>query len=133
MKRWLATAAMVLGLLGAYTAPAHADPTNAPNAFPFTITCDGTTYTVVGVPGQGQWTPALITTSNQVLIPYSFDITVTNVSTGDIVFQETVSKPPADQVANVTCTFAFTDTDPETGETFSIVGTVEALRAPPVG
>jgi hypothetical protein len=27
MKRWVATAAMVLGLLGIYMAPAHADPT----------------------------------------------------------------------------------------------------------
>src|SRR5215207_5929378 len=133
MKRWVATAAMVLGLLGVYMAPAHADPTNAPNAFPFTITCDGTTYTVVGVPGQGQWTPALVTTSNVVLIPFSFDITVTNVSTGEIVFQDAFSKREADQAANETCTFAITATDPETGETFSIVGTVEGLRTPPAG
>jgi hypothetical protein len=31
MKRLVATAAMVLGLLGVMMAPAHADPINAPN------------------------------------------------------------------------------------------------------
>ena len=82
MKRWAATAAMLLVLLGVSMAPAHADPTNAPNSITFPITCGGTTYTVVGVPGQGQWTPALVTNSNQVLIPTSFDITFTDLTTG---------------------------------------------------
>jgi hypothetical protein len=111
-------------------APAHADPTNAPNALTFPITCDGTTYTVVGVPGQGQWTPALVTTSNQVLVPFSFDITFTNLTTGE-TFHETVSKEPANHVANVSCSFAVTATDPATGEMFRIAGTVEGLRVPP--
>jgi hypothetical protein len=132
MKRWVATAAIVLGLLGVYMAPAHADPINAPNVEPFPITCDGTTYTVVVVPGQGQWTPALVTTSNVVLIPFSFEFVVTNLTTGET---ETFafSKPAADRAANVTCTFTSTETDPVTGETFRIVGTAEGLRAPPVG
>jgi hypothetical protein len=72
---------------------AHADPTNAPNVEPFPITCDGITY-MVNVPGRGEWAPALVTTSNQVLVPFSFDITITNLTTGE-TFQETVSKPPA--------------------------------------
>jgi hypothetical protein len=38
MKRWLSTAAMVIGLLGVMMAPAHADPTNAPNAQPLVLT-----------------------------------------------------------------------------------------------
>jgi hypothetical protein len=94
--------------------------------------CDGTTYTAVAVPGQGQWTPALVTTSNVVLIPFSFEFVVTNLTTGET---ETFpfSKPAADQAANVTCTFTLTETDPVTGETLRIVGTAEGLRAPPVG
>jgi hypothetical protein len=127
MKRWVATAAMVLGLLGIYMAPAHADPINAPNVEPFEITCDGTTYTVV-VAGRGLWTPALVTTSNQVLIPFSFDITVTNVATGEVVFEEEVSKEPADRVATTTC--SFTQTFTEDGETFQVVGVVEVLSQP---
>jgi hypothetical protein len=128
MKRWMVTAAMVVGLLGVYMAPAHADPINAPNVEPFEITCDGATYTVVVVPGRGMWTPALVTTSNQVLIPFSFDITVTNVATGEVVFEEAVSKPPAEQVATTTCTF--TETFTEAGQTFQVVGVVEVLSQP---
>jgi hypothetical protein len=128
MKRWLATAAMVLALLGASMAPAHADPINAPNVEPFPITCDGATYTVVVVPGRGMWTPALVTTSNQVLIPFSFDITVTNVATGEVVFQEQVSKQPAARTATTTC--SFTQTFTEAGQTFRVVGTVEVLSQP---
>ena len=120
MKRWVATAAIVLGLLGVSMAPAHADPTNAPNVEPFPITCDGTTYTVVVVPARGMWTPALVTTSNVVLIPFSFDITVTNLATGEIVFQEAVSKEPAERVATTTCQFEETFT--EDGVTFELVG-----------
>jgi|SRR5215207_1490422 len=131
MKRWLATAAIVLGLLGVAMAPAHADPTNAPNALSFTITCDGTTYSVVGVPGQGMWTPALATTSNVVLIPFSFNITFTNLTTGE-TFPVVVSKEPVNQVANVSCSFTATATDPRSGEMFRIAGTVEGLRVPPV-
>jgi hypothetical protein len=128
MKRWVATAAMVLALLGVAMAPAHADPINAPFAEPFEITCeDGATYTVV-VAGRGLWPPALVTTSNQVLIPFSFDTTVTNVATGEVVFEEEISREPADRVATTTCTFG--DTFTEDGVTFEFVGVVEVLSQP---
>jgi hypothetical protein len=130
MKRWAATAAMLLALLGVLAAPAYADPTNAPNIEPFPITCDGVTYTVV-TPGQGNWTPALVTTSNQVLIPFSFEITVTNLTTGEVVFQEQVSKEPAARTATTTC--SFTQTFTEAGQTFQVVGVVEVLLTPPTG
>jgi hypothetical protein len=130
MKRWAATTAMVLALLGVSMAPAHADPINAPNVEPFQITCAGATFTVVvpGATGQGQWTPALVTTSNQVLIPLSFHITVTNVATGEVVFEEEVSKAAASHVATTTCTFGETFT--EDGQTFVFEGTVEVLLTP---
>jgi hypothetical protein len=96
---------MLVALLGVLAAPAYADPTNAPNIEPFPITCDGVTYTVV-TPGQGNWTPALVTTSNQVLIPFSFHITVTNVTTGEVVLEEEVTKAAASHAATTTCTFA---------------------------
>ena len=131
MKRWVATAAMVLGLLGVYMAPAHADPINAPNAEPIVLTCDGTTYTVVVVPGVGMWTPALVTTSNQVLIPLSFHITLTNVTTGEVVFEDEVSKAAASRAATTTCTFGETFT--EDGQTFVFEGVVEVLLTPPTG
>ena len=129
MKRWVATAAMVLALLGVAMAPAHADPTNAPNSLTFTITCNGTTYTVVGAVGRGPWQPAFVTTSNQVLIPFSFQFTVTNLTTGEVVVvEEPFSKEPADRTATTTCTF--TDTFTEDGVTFEVVGVVEELSQP---
>ena len=127
MKRWAVTAAMLLALLGVSMAPAYADP---PNIEPFPITCDGVTYTVV-TPGQGNWTPALVTTSNQVLIPFSFHITVTNVATGEVVLEEEVSKAAASHAATTTCTFG--DTFTEDGQTFVFEGVVEVLLTPPTG
>ena len=126
MKRWAAIAAMLLALLGVAVAPAYADPTNAPNSLTFPITCDGTTYTVVGVPGQGQWTPALVTNSNQVLIPVSFDITFTDLTTGEI-FTVDVSKEAGNHLPTQSCSFSLTDTDPETGHLVSIEGNVEVF------
>ena len=132
MKRWAATAAMLLALLGVSMAPAHADPTKVPNPFTFEITCGDTTYTVVGVPGQGAWTPALVTDSNQVFIPFSFDITFTDLTTGETM-TFAVSKEAGNHVATQTCSFTITDTDPETGHLVSVVGIVEVLLTPPTG
>ena len=127
MKRWVATAAIVLGLLGVAMAPAYADPTNAPNAQPIDITCDGTTYTTVVVPGVGMWTPALVTTSNQVLIPFSLELTNTNLTTGETE-HASFSKKAANHVATTTCTFREIFT--EGGETFEFSGVVEVLSQP---
>ena len=132
MKRWAAIAAMLLALLGVAMAPAHADPTNAPNPFTFEITCGDATYTVVGVPGQGAWTPALVTDSNQVLIPTSFDITFTDLTTGE-TFSFEVSKQAGSHLATMSCSFTVTTTDPETGDLVSIVGTVEVVLTPRAG
>jgi hypothetical protein len=132
MKRWVATAAMVLALLGVTMAPAHADPTNAPNSLTFPITCGGTTYTVVGVPGQGQWTPALVTDSNQVFIPFAFDITFTDLTTGE-TFSFAVSKQAGNHLTTMSCSFNVTTTDPETGDLIRISGTVEVVLTPRAG
>jgi hypothetical protein len=126
MKRWAATAAMLLALLGVLAAPAYADPTNAPNALTFEITCGDTTYSVVGVPGQGQWTPALVTDSNQVLIPTSFDITFVDLTTGE-TFSVEVSKEAGNHLATQSCSFDVTASDPATGEMFRIFGDVEVF------
>src|SRR5215216_3679454 len=129
MKRWAATVAILLGLLGVLAAPAYADPTNAPNSLSFEITCGDTTYTVVGVPGQGQWTPALVTDSNQVLVPTSFDITFFDLTTGE-TFSVDVSKEAGNHLATQSCSFDVTASDPETGESFRVFGDVEVFFPP---
>jgi hypothetical protein len=129
MKRWVAIAAILLGLLGVLAAPAYADPTNAPNSLTFDITCGDTTYTVVGVPGQGQWTPALVTDSNQVLVPTSFDITFVDLTTGE-TFSVDVSKQAGNHLATQSCSFDVTASDPATGEMFRVFGDVEVFFPP---
>jgi hypothetical protein len=124
MKRWAATAAILLGLLGVLAAPAYADPTNAPNSLQFEITCGDTTYTVVGVPGGGQWTPALVTDSNQVLVPTSFDITFVDLTTGETDSVD-VSKESGNHLATQSCSFDVTVDD-----LFRIFGHVEAFFPP---
>jgi hypothetical protein len=126
MKRLVATAAMVLGLLGVLMAPAHADPINAPNAVPLELICEnGATYDVVVVPGVGNWTPALVTDSNQVIVPLSFDLTATNADTGEVVFRETTTKEAVNRVDTTTC--QWTETFEEDGQTIEFVGVVEVL------
>jgi hypothetical protein len=129
MKRWAAIAAMLLGLLGVAVAPAYADPTNAPNSLTFPITCDGTTYTVVGVPGQGQWTPALATDGTTVLVPFAFDVTFTDLVTGE-TFSNVVTKQAANHLPTVDCTFTIETIDPETGHAVTIEGTAAGFVTP---
>jgi hypothetical protein len=131
MKRWAATAAMLLALLGVLAAPAYADPTNAPNIESFQITCGGTTYTVVAGPGRGAWTPALVTDSNQVFIPFSFDITITDLTTGEVSTIDVSRK--SGNLATQTCSFTLTTTDTDTGHLVTVAGDVEVLLTPPTG
>jgi hypothetical protein len=129
MKRWAATTAMLLALLGVAMAPAHADPTNVPNPFTFDITCGDTTYTVVGVPGGGKWTPVLVTDSNQVLVLTSSDVTFTDLTTGE-TFPFEDSKEAGNHLATQSCSISITTTDPETGHLVSIEGDVEVFFPP---
>ena len=124
MKRWAVIAAMLIGLLGVLAAPAYADPTNAPNSIQFEITCGDATYTVVGVPGGGQWTPALVTDSNQVLVPTAFDITFVDLTTGETESVD-VSKEAGNHLATQSCSFDVTVDD-----LFRIFGDVEAFFPP---
>jgi streptogramin lyase len=124
MKRWAVIAAMLIGLLGVLAAPAYADPTNAPNSLTFEITCGDATYTVVGVPGGGQWTPALVTDSNQVLVPTAFDITFVDLTTGETESVD-VSKEAGNHLATQSCSFDVTVDD-----LFRIFGDVEVFFPP---
>jgi hypothetical protein len=129
MKRWLACTALAIGLTAALAVPAAADPPSSAE-FPVPITCDDTTYVIGFIPGQADFTPALVTTSNQVVVPFEFDLTFTDLTTGESE-TETAQKGPGTNPNAVTCTIDFTSTDPETGHEFNIAGTVTALITPP--
>ena len=110
-------------------APAHADRTKAPGALTFIATCeDGATYTVIGVPGPGQGTPGLVTTGNQVLVPFVLDITVTNLATSQVAFAFQVSREPAERTMTTTCDLESNFT--EDGVPFQLTGTAVVLRQP---
>lgn len=129
MRRWVATAAMVAGILGVSMAPARADPVNAPDVQPFPITCAEATFTVVIAPGHATWTPALVTTSNAVLVPFSIELTITSLATGEST-TFAVSKEAADRAATTTCRFEQVFTNPQTGETHQVTGVLEVLSRP---
>jgi hypothetical protein len=118
----------MLGLAGVLATPAAADP---PSSAEFTVpvTCDGTTYMLGFIPGRGEFTPALVANGTQVVVPVAFDITFTNLTTGESE-QETAVKGTGSNPNAVTCTINFTATDPETGEVFNIQDTVTALVTP---
>ena len=128
MKRLLACIALMLGLGGTLATPAAADP---PSSAEFTvpIICEGTTYMVGFIPGRGEFTPALVANGTQVVVPIAFDLTFTNVTTGESE-PETAVKGPGSNPNAVACTIDFTSTDPETGDEFTIQGTATALVTP---
>jgi hypothetical protein len=110
MKSWknglgaLGAAAMVFA--GASTAAA--DPTNAKNGEVLELQCDGGLGTlVISTNGNGDWTPGLVTTSNQVLIPYRFHFegSFTPVGGATETFSEDEAKPAPRNGRHAVCTF----------------------------
>jgi hypothetical protein len=128
MKRFIACIALVLGLVGGLATPATADPPSSAE-FTIPITCDGTTYLIGFIPGQGDFTPGLVTTSTQVVVPIAFDLTFTDVTTGESEHESAVKGKRSNPNA-VTCTINFTFTDPESGHVFNIQGTATVLVTP---
>ncbi len=132
-----AAATAVLGL-GTVTT-AHADPVNAKNAFPITITCDnGSTYEAVAN-GNGAWTPAHDLGSTSVLVPLAFGEQTFTVydPQGNIVDQETA--PPSAKGAaghnpngTTSCDYYGSMTAPD-GSTFTIQGSVLGFVTPNAG
>jgi hypothetical protein len=103
----------LLALLGAATvaclvaAPAGADPTNAKNAQVVTAHCDPLGTLDVVSNGNGRWTPGLVTTNNQVGVPYEFHVTGTFTPTGGEPesFSDDLVKPAPHNGRLATCTF----------------------------
>jgi hypothetical protein len=92
------------------------------------------------VTGSADWTwrvltadnatpPAVVTTSTQVLVPIAFDLTFTDVTTGESEHESAVKGQGSNPNA-ITCTINFTSTDPESGHRFNIQGTVVVLVTP---
>lgn len=126
MKRWLARTALVLGLLVSLATPAAADP---PSPVTIPVTCDGTTYLIGFIPGRSDFTPTLVATGNEVLVPFTINLTFTDLTTGESE-DFTVVKGAGQNPNAVTCTVDFTTTDPETGHLFNVQGSFTAVVTP---
>lgn len=128
-----------LGCLLAVTQHASADPTNAKNAILLTVACtNGNTYTAA-TNGNGNFTPAHDVNSTATLIPLWFGeqtFTVTDPN-GVVVDQETApasakgdSASAANRATETACTFSGSQTDPSSGFTFTIAGSVVGFVTP---
>lgn len=125
----IATALAVPMLSG----PAFADPAKG---LPITLTCGSTTFQVLGVPGEGDFTPALDTTSNKVFIPHAFGEFTGSLYDANGVLVDSETDPATvqgsgKQKSDLSCTFTFSvvsdgsdPNGPPAGWTFTGTGTV---------
>lgn len=137
LARLLGGTLLAGGSMLALAQVASADPVNAPNALPITIQCsNGQTYSAVtnggGNAPQQNYSPAHDLNSTAVLQPVAFsDVTFTLYINGNPVSQQT--QPPSTKgnagiPANATllqCSYTaeMSQTDPNTGDVYTFVGT----------
>jgi hypothetical protein len=127
------TLIVALGLLVMAAIPSSAAPSNAKKSELVDLTCaNGATYAIVAN-GNGLFSPGhILDAEGQNLIPVAFHFVGVNEK-GDVLFDETVAKPGQMNGLSgdlVECTFTETETDPETGETITINGTVTVFVVP---
>jgi len=127
----LATTALIV-------TPAHADPAGAPGAFPLTVTCDdGGVYHVVSN-GNGSWTPAHDLDSTSTLVAVAFGETTFTVTDANGTVLDSETQPASTKGASgnqqratdISCSYTGGSTDPVSGMTFTISGTVEGFVTP---
>lgn len=141
-RRVLAASAIIVTTFGGLLAlarPASADPINAKDSLVVTVMCaNGNTYSVV-TNGNGNFTPAHDVNSTAMLIPLWFGeqtFTLTDPN-GVVVDQETVpasakgsSASAPNRATQTACTFSGSQTDPSSGFTFTIAGSVVGFVTP---
>ena len=125
--------ATALWLPAVVASPASAKPTIAKNAELVDLTCtNGATYAIVAN-GNGDFTPGhILDGDGRTLVPVAFRFLVVNEN-GDVLFDETTAKPGQMNGLSgdlVDCAFTATETDPESGETVTINGTVTLFVTP---
>ncbi len=99
------------------------------------VTCGTATYMIV-INGQGQFTPGHIigTTGNLIPQAFVFNITISDAQ-GNVIDSDTETVAKGGQRRGLqddltTCTFRQSFSDPETGMTFTVVGTVTGFITP---
>ena len=112
MRRCMARAATltlaIVGGIGMMAGQAAADPTNAKKGELLDLHCDGGLGSLtVALNGNTQLTPGLVTTSNQVVVPYRLHLEGSFTPTGGdpVPIVHDVQKPGPHNGRLATCTF----------------------------
>lgn len=114
MRRVLTVVCAVTVVLALAAGPAAADRSQAKNYEEIPVTCEGLGEIVIEVASLGQWGTGKVQGTQLTLIPRTFSFTLTDVATGEVVFDEDVVKQNAD--IDDFCTATFTEEivdDPE--------------------
>lgn len=106
---------------------AAADPINAKDSFVFPGTCDGQTVLFV-VTGIGNFSPAHVVGSTEVLVPESFDVTIEFTPPGGPTKTETFIGSKPNPHGEVRCSSNFTQITPE--GTIHLVGMATGFFTP---
>jgi hypothetical protein len=92
---------------GLIAGPAGADPTNAKKGQVYDVACEDLGTVQIATNGSGEWTPVLLTASNQVLVPYRLHLEFTPVG-GETQSLDLVKPAPKNATLDV-CTFGSDD------------------------
>ena len=92
---------------GLIAGPAGADPTNAKKGQVYNVTCEDLGTVEIATNGSGDWTPVLLTASNQVLVPYRLHLEFTPIG-GETQSFDLVKPAPKNATLDV-CTFGSDD------------------------
>jgi hypothetical protein len=109
-RRMAAGATVALATLttsGLIAGPAGADPTNAKKGQVHNVVCEDLGTVEIAENGSGDWTPAHLTASNQVLVPYRLHLEFTPVG-GETQSLDLFKPAPKNATLDV-CTFGSDD------------------------
>jgi hypothetical protein len=112
----IAAAALILPV----AAPASADPTNSPQAITIVLSCTGEPTTIV-IPTLNGLTPRIVVEGNEVLIPVSISVTITDLVTDQVIFADSTQRAyGAQESATVECSETHTRVDETTGHLLAV-------------
>jgi hypothetical protein len=122
-------AAAAVALFG--VAPAYGTPINPPTGATFTLDCDGQNV-LVTVPSFFAFTPRMSVDGTTRFIPVSLTLTVTDLTTSEVLDAETLASraPGAARLATATCVDISTDIDPESGHVIQTNFTSKDIETP---
>jgi len=107
MRRLATLAAVTSVFVAAMAAPAAAVPGNGTGQDTFPIRCGG--QVVHLTIASGGWSAAYVHETGQRFIPKATYVTITDASTGEVLFEELDIKPGAARQSNLECVDAFPD------------------------